>query len=151
MRHIMSYDHSLCLKEFLNQLNLLYICIFYIRNRSRVMGTRPKAFSNEDPKSQNGVQNSTVAGKTVSNWRPSHLTYFRSRVSRDPQMEPPSRQPILSHAPLSLQPPWSPVLACVWPPVLPVFGRPAARIWPPHLQSPHPPALPPTYSHPHTL
>jgi hypothetical protein len=35
MSCIMGYDHSLSLKEFLNQLNLLYIC-----NRSRVMGTR---------------------------------------------------------------------------------------------------------------
>jgi hypothetical protein len=27
MGHIMCYDHSLSLKEFVNQLNLLYICI----------------------------------------------------------------------------------------------------------------------------
>jgi hypothetical protein len=35
MTHIMDYDHSLDLKEFLNQLNFLYIY-----NNSKIIGTR---------------------------------------------------------------------------------------------------------------
>jgi hypothetical protein len=40
MSRIMGYDHSLSLKEFLNQLNLFYILYVYICNKSKVMSTR---------------------------------------------------------------------------------------------------------------
>jgi hypothetical protein len=61
-------------------------------------------------------------------------------------MEPPSRRPILSRTPLSLslQPPWSPVLARVWPLVPPASGRPA--IDPHTLQRCRPRAVVPTPS-----